>query len=251
MTKASKAAPAPKPVTSPAAVASATGKPACLIVGYRMRVRSEEELETCTPEFEANRSLKDPVKIAEDIAKKRTVFLQQASMKPYLGTFDAVQIVDPVNKQIGTWNSTDRKPFGPKPPICLAIRQWLLAHYPNAWDGDVMDTSPPRVMFLGFKPRIFLKMLGLECSLPEYGQPLPLRMWYGVTGYRDIESAIAPDEPKEIAVPLEAALRFRRPIGAEDAAKWAGWLDKWNGPGLDPALDVLITAEVAAQLGLV
>ena len=33
------------------------------------------------------------------------------------------------------------------------------------------------IFFVGFQPRTFLKVLGLECSLPDVAQPAPLKLW--------------------------------------------------------------------------
>lgn len=54
----------------------------------------EEYLCGVMPEFEANKTLKDPEKIAADIEKKRAAFIEKAALAPETGMVLAVGVID-------------------------------------------------------------------------------------------------------------------------------------------------------------
>lgn len=211
-----------------------------ILVGWR--TRPVDNVETLLPTFKPPSNYKNEDKIKEYLAEKKAEFLAMAKDQPYTGTFAEVYLLDTgPSKNTGHWLDTDR-PYtgkGPKPPVCVTVRNWILKRYPNAWPDDTNPGSrKPEVVFLGFEPRNFLKMLGLECSLPWINKPLPAAMWYGNTDHRDIAEACI---PKDYAKTLDWATVF----------KVRGIIPKegWTGPGQDPTEDVRLILELGTQLG--
>lgn len=162
--------------------------------------------------------------------------LLAAHTLPYGGTFKDVFIVDLRNKQPRRWLwKEDGK------TVSLAVASWLLKSYPNAWTFDLIERpQPPQTLFIGFQIHRFLKVLGLECSLPTVGRPVPLSMWYDSKGHRDILDLVFPTECRKHLL-LPAVLAQRGIPGKEG----------WTGPGQDVEEDVRLTTEIAAQIGLV
>lgn len=218
-----------------------------LIVGFRTRAVEQERLGTLVPDFSAPKSYVDPEKIEKYVAEKKAQFVAEAADMPYLGTFETVAIADPANKRFQTWQYKGREPGSGKQPICLAVGAWLVKHFPTAWSWEQGPKSKPEVVFVGFGMRHFLKMLGTECSLPEYARPLPLSMWYGNSDHRDIGDAICPPDYKLLT--FKTAVHRRRPADKESAAKWDSVVGSWSGPHADPSADVWLATELAAQLG--
>lgn len=219
-----------------------------LIVGYRTRALEKEKLDALKPQFEAAKNLKAQDKIAADIADKEAQFYADAALMPYTATFDCVVIADPSNEKIQRWDYKGREPGSGKQPICLAVANWILKQYPNAFSWDTHEKKKPTVIFLGFNPRLFLKMLGTECSLPENAKPLPPTMWYSNSDHRDIEEAVCPSDFKRLT--LHTVLKRRRPSG-EAQKQWDEIMADWQGPGNDPVKDVWLATELAAQLGFI
>jgi hypothetical protein len=225
-----------------------------LITAYKTKPLASELIDSLKPAFEADKRLSDPLKIAADLKAKEDAYLTEAARQPYTSTFDEVFLVDPVGVQKPLWLKY-RIPGGPKPPVCVAVREWLLSHYPGSWLEDWqtgvaksgVGVVPVRVIFVGFNPKLFLKLLGEECSLPEINQPLPPRMWYGTSDHRDVEEAICPEICKRLT--LEMALKRRRPAAEEAAQKWDAVLKDWKGPGHDVQKDALLVTQLWFQLG--
>ena len=106
----------------------------------------------------------------------------------------------------------------------------------------------PEVIFIGFRTKLFIKMLGIECSLPANqpqvdGKPdpqrlnvLPLAMWYGNNDHRDLENAA---KSSDFALDWNQVLQLR---GIEN--------EGWEGPGTDTKAELSIATELAAQLGM-
>lgn len=218
-----------------------------LIVGYRTRPLEAATLEQLKPQFTASKALKAADKIAQGIADKEAQFIEEAANMPYTGTFDSVVLADPKNEKIQRWDYKGREPGSGKQPICLAVASWILKQYPDAFSWDTHEKKKPQVVFVGFNPRLFLKMLGTECSLPEHGKPLPPTMWYSNSDHRDIEEAVCPSDFKRLT--LQTVLKRRRPAGGEAQQKWDEVMSGWEGPGVDPVKDVWLATELSAQLG--
>lgn len=218
-----------------------------LIVGYTTQIHSEEVFDMLRPEIVASKSCKTDEAIAKDIEERTKAFRANAHNLPYLGTFKSVTIASPTQELIANWDIVGREPGGKKQPICIAVAGWLLKHFPKAWSKEVVTSEKPEVLFIGFNPRLFVKMLALECTLPVHAKPLPPKMWYGTSDYRDIETAILPDDCKPLTLP--AVLKRRRPIDEKSAKLWDQQMKSWTAPGVDSKLDVWLVTELAAQLG--
>lgn len=171
---------------------------------------------------------------------------EEALRQPYTATFEEVRIVDPLNDRSNTFKF--READDPRPPVAIAVRDWLLSYYPDVWPNSPVSRGYPEAIFVGFDPKLFLRILGIECSLPS-NQPdptladgesvvLPLSLWYGNSDHRDIENAVKPQEYK--------ALTWKTVLAARGLTELAG---DWNGPGDDVEKDLLLSLEMAGQLG--
>ena len=190
------------------------------------------------------KSYKKPEAIAEWQAEKKAGILAGLKDQPYTGTVDRIWIADPQSKELAKWKY--RAPGSGKQPTCVAVRNWILKRYPNAWAHSThpkRGPDQPQVIFVGFNPRLFLKMLGLECTLPEnqgadasQSNMMPLSMWYTNSDHRDVGEAA---KPKEFDLSWQIVLS-RRGIAVKG----------WNGPGLDVDKDMVVATELATQLGL-
>lgn len=203
-----------------------------ILVGYRTRAAVLPE--PFEPAFRPPANYKDEAKIAEWLAAKRAEWDVEKASYPYLSTLDSVfaVVIGPGVRDVGEWKY--REPGSGKPPVALAVRTFLMKHFREAWLGE---GGGPRPVFLGFDPRSFLKVWGLELSMPAAAQPLPPSVWYGTNNYRDIGTALVPDEYKAV-LPLRQVLKWRG-IDVPD----------WSGPGADPELDVRVVTQAAEQLG--
>ncbi len=212
-----------------------------IFIGYK--TRTVEGIEKLLPEFKAPSHWKDKDKIAADVAEKREAFLANAKDMPYTGTLSEVTFVDSFTKKTLQWKDDPEKP-----PVSVRVRNYLLKNYPDAWSNDTHDRKPPTVILVGFDPRTFLKILGLECSLPKINKPCPLGLWYTNTDHRDIAEAVMPKDFKGLTLPY--VLKFREPIDPADAAKWKELVKDWPGPGVFSDRDALLTVALATQLDL-
>lgn len=201
-----------------------------LLVGWRTKL-APGYLEL-TPVATAPANYKDPDKISAYMASVQQAWLEGAKDMPYAGTFDEVMLVDVANARPGRWSSAGREPGGPKLPICLAVRAWIMKQCPDGLPPG--ETSLP---IIGFGPRDFLKMLGIECAM--HGQPLPLAWWYNNSAAIDIEALAMPREHNKS---LRWSVLLKR---------WGVGVENWDGPGRSPHDDVSVTAELAAHLGLI
>jgi hypothetical protein len=216
-----------------------------LIVGWRTRkAHNEADTQSLAPAFKAPSNYKDDAKIAEYVMTKKMEWAAGCKDYPYTGTFDCVHMVDVANRRPVTFHYKDRQPGGTKAPICLATRNWLLKKWGDAWPDEISPVGyVPKVIILGFEPRAFLKMLGIECSLPQHAQPLPLSLWYGEAAARNIRNIVEAVLPSEYQSSLDLATVFK--------ARGIKPKDGWDGPGVDPEEDVRLVAEMAAQLGMI
>lgn len=200
-----------------------------IVLGYR--TRAVELAEPFVPEFSPPANYKDRAKIDEWLDQRKAEWAETSLTYPYLSTFDEVfiAVIAPGIREVGKWSY--RAPDSGKQPVCLALKTFLTKFFGSAWDGG--GTKP---VFLGFDPRTFLKIWGLECSMPANASPLPPAVWYGTTNHRDVAEALLPAEFK--SVPLAWVLKHR---GIE--------VPGWQRPGLDPELDARVVVVAAEQLG--
>lgn len=227
-------------------------KPALkLFVGFKTRLVEG----AAHPEVQVPDHYKDAAKAAAYVAERRAAFAAAALAMPYTATFAEVELVDPNARDE---KAPERSKFGaPKfvwhPPeagklsVAVRVRNYLTKHYKAAWPDE--PGRRPGVVFIGFNVRLFLKILGLECSLPAEGRPCPLGMWYDNPGVRDIGEAVCPREFEGLTLPY--VLARRRPPDPEGGKYWDALTAGWNGPGENVGQDVRIAVELAAQLGII
>jgi hypothetical protein len=217
-----------------------------LIVGYRTRLVDG----AAPPEFTcSDRRLKDEKKIQDNIDKQAEAWDEEAKNQPYTGTFDEVFIVDPSNEAHQSWKYKGREPGSGKSPICASVASWILANHETAFSDDLTNHKQPEVIFVGFGMRRFLKILGLECSLPRGDRSrVPVSMWFGNSDHRDVENAVKPSDFKFLD--WATVIAARRPADDEEAGKYDEVTADWAGPGHSPAGDVLVALEFCGQLGL-
>ena len=213
-----------------------------IVVAYRTRASG---VATTMPTFSAPSNWKDPAKIEANIKAQEEEFAFGLANKLYLGTFDQVRIYDQKTKDTSTFKY--RAPDSGKSAVCLAIRSWLLKRHPTAWAHSTDHAAKPEAIFIGHDMRTFIKILGIECSLPANqpqvdGKPnpktsnaLPLGMWYGQSDHRDIFDAVNP----KFDVPWAVVLG-QRGISVKG----------WDGPGVNVEQDLAIATQFAAQLGM-
>lgn len=200
------------------------------------------------PEFKPPSNYKDKEKIGQYLEERKAQFVALAKDCAYTGTFDSVFLVDSFNKKPLRWDHSD----GPgKPPVSVRVRNYILKTYPTGWSATDYNAKDPVARFIGFGTRRFLKLLGLELSLPAINKPLPLRMWFGNAEHRDIGDAICPHDFEKSGLTLEQAVRARRPVNEGEARQaWDAILADWKEPHADPEADAKLAIELAAQLGL-
>lgn len=224
-----------------------------LFVGYKTRLR--EGADKALPEFKPPSNYKDAGKISAYVEEKKAGFLADAKNMPYTGTFDEVFIFDPNARDEKQPNVLKPKsllykwhpPEDQRPAVSVRVRNYLLKTYPDAWSNDTHGRKSPSVIIVGFDPRTFLKILGLECSLPTVDKVCPLGLWYSNSDHRDIGEAICPKEFAGLTLPF--VLKHRRPTDEEMGKAWDELTKGWTGPGENPEQDARIAIELATQLG--
>jgi hypothetical protein len=213
-----------------------------IIVGYKTQPVSN--IEELMPDFKAPANFRDQEKITQDVNAKKQAFLKTGKDAPYTGTFAEVFLLDNRPRKLLQFLPVDGKPS-----IAVRVRNYLLKTYPDGWSDREYDPRNPPFRLIGFGTRRFLKMLGLELSLPSVARPLPLRMWYSNSEHRDIGEAVLPHDFDK-TLTLETVLKRRRPSEPAAAAKWDKSMNGWPGPHHVPEKDVWLAVELAAQIGL-
>lgn len=193
-------------------------------------------------------------KRSEWLEGKKGEWLPSVANAPYIATFEEVVLIAPAMKTTVTYKAEGREPGGKKKSVSAAARNFLLELYPNAWSKDTHPASRQvEVAFMGFNPRLFLKILGIECSLPVNNCPLPAAMWYGNTDHRDIEEAVLPTpECRNLSGNWEFIVNARRPkTEGDDLTRYNNIVTGWTGPGVNAKKDALLAVEWANQLGFI
>jgi len=225
--------------------------PAKLIVAYKTQL--VPDLVPAADEFDPPSNYKSEDAIAKWRGELEEKLKEECLYQPYTATFAEVQVADLVNERKGKWVYRAPGNKEGKQAACLAVRAWLLKEFPNAWPHTThTDRRVPTAIFVGFNPRLFLKILGEECSYPDNqpkdaaGKPdpkkmnvLPLSMWYPNSDHRDIEEAVKPRDYKYLT--WNSVLKAR---GLRDEFK------DWKGPGIDVGLDLKLATRLASQLGM-
>lgn len=217
-----------------------------LLVTYSTTSASNETLLQMEPEFKPDGNTKDDALKAAQIAKKRQKWQETVARRPYTGLLDQVYLGDPTaslakfasGEHSAALPRVKPKKGQPEPPIPsveLQISNWLEANYKNSWTRNIFDTDPGLpVVLLGFDPRSFLQMVGIECA--RQGQPAPVGMWLGGGNCRDVMSlTCASPDTKFTAVCQYLGIRL--PAG-------------WTTPHVDPAADMDILLQFVVRLRL-
>lgn len=168
-----------------------------LFVGFATRVL--EDIEPYLPEFEPNKTDKDPVAGA---LKKRNAFLECAPYTAHLCKLTSVVIASVKQQRFFNWALTEGEDTNLGTLFSGIFRQ----HYPTAFDPEGYF-SGASIRLVGFDVREFVKLAGLEAAAG--GQPLPTELWYG-SDHRDMLPMILPDKAKDLD-PLIAAKRLQLP----------------------------------------
>lgn len=214
-----------------------------LLVGYTMvkYPGTDEFFGEMRKSIEAPANYKDPAKIQEYKDKKFQELQEEAFKMPYLGTFGSVHLLDtstPPEPTLHKWSSEKRQPFGKDKPLSALIASFLKSKWPDAFEEQFsVEHKVSEIILVGFEIRRFVKMLGLECSMPGIECPLPGILWYGSHAYRDVSEMIIPKDVK-----LDKFLPF--------VLKCRGLSVKenWKGPCEDAATDLRLTTELLTQL---
>lgn len=215
-----------------------------IIVSFTTKLVDPDNIASLTPEFKAPSNYKDADKIAKYIKERKDNFEADAANQPYTGTFDEVMLVDLQKQLVGKWSSKDRDAADGL-TVAEAAASWILRNNPDAFAGDILDTANSNVVFIGFDTRLFLKMLGLDCTLPDSKVQVPLRLWYNNSNHRDITEAVM---PSEFSLSWPIVLKLRKPWEADDATKkWD--VSSWTRPHVNVQQDSWLITELAAQLG--
>lgn len=212
-----------------------------IFVGYRLKeVPYLDDLLAVIPEGDDDKSKAAAVKARD---KVRTC----ATENLYTCTFDEVFLAIPSVEKARLFKAEGRKAGD---SVSSGVRNFLLKLFPQAWPDELFSPrTSPEAIFMGFDPRFFLKLLGLECSMPMHECALPVSMWYGNSDHRDIGEAVMPKtETKQLDWPMVLAARGLG-MAADDKARYDAMIKNWPGPGVHPQQDVDIVIELATQLG--
>ena len=205
-----------------------------IIVSFTTKLVDPDNIASLTPDFKAPSYIKE----------RKDNFEADAANQPYTGTFDEVMLVDLQKQLVGKWSSKDRDAADGL-TVAEAAASWILRNNPDAFAGDILDTANSNVVFIGFDTRLFLKMLGLDCTLPDSKVQVPLRLWYNNSNHRDITEAVM---PSEFSLSWPIVLKLRKPWEADDATKkWD--VSSWTRPHVNVQQDSWLITELAAQLG--
>ena len=236
--------------------------PHLIFVGYRLKKAAG--INFPVPDFQPSQSCKHDDAKAKNVAEQKAKYEAGQAGMPYTGTFDEVHIRMPgLEVEPKTYKSEGRGPGSKKPSIGSAVAALLMKYYglkrddkgeivdPGVWSNDLFPSKgEPRAIFVGFEPRTFLKVLGIECSLPLYSAPrLPLGLWYGNSDHRDIGEAVLPTGDCKLLDFSTVVVARKAGLAGEDLKAYDEVFDKWEGPGHDPQRDVEAAMLWAVQLG--
>lgn len=202
------------------------------------------------------RQFVDTADLTEAKKQARLEKINFAAM-PYTGRLKRVAFVIPGEAQPTVF--TDKSARGNKgrpsvlqPLRCASVVEFLLTKFAGpagepAWHNDTNPDrrTPPLAIFVGFDPKLFLKMLGLGCMLERTAAPLGL--WYGNSDHRDIENALLPSEAKELTWDMVFA-RLRALYTGDARARFDKLTDEFE-PGKDAVVDAALSYELGNLLG--
>ena len=234
-----------------------------IIVGFSLSVKPDIDVETLMPVFTFPSNWKPETK-EDNRLKKEQEFREGCGRQLYTSEFETVHLLDPslgseVHFQRGEWAdialfAAQRKKKAEPLSVALQVRQVLLNGRGSAWTDNIFDKRDegPEAVFVGFRIKTFLKVLGVECAL--HGNPLPLSMWYGSSDHRDVENALVPDDASAKNIDLAMALEFFENAGVfYDDKSEKPFLEVPDNfvPGSDAKLDATISLLLGSRLGLI
>ena len=210
---------------------SLAGNDYLVIVGYQTKPMSE--LGKYVPQFVANKTLKDPAKIEADLAAKKSQFEATAGCLPYFGRLRRVVLVD--CQPMATEGSIVEFSDSGSESVGVQVAEWLEQRFSDCWSNRLDGRWGEMMMqFVGFNPKTFLKIMGVECALA--GKPCPGNMWYGNSDHRDISTFLLPDELPKITTDWTIPARMLN-------------IDMSNPPGTSPEADIAICVQVLQKFG--
>jgi hypothetical protein len=224
-------------------------KTTLIFVGYE--TGEAEDLADLMPPILPAGNCKSEEARAASVASRTEDFKRLACNQPYTGALRRVCLIDPTHKVRNTLTSEGREPGNPtgSRPLAVAVRDWILKYNPDAW-SDTMHgqrLSVPPAAFVGFEPKTFLKMLGLECA--RLNKPLPPAMWYSNSDHRDLTNALMPSDFKFLD--WSTVLKAFRPTEALEQVPYDREFGSWPGPGKGAEKDAELAFWLAHKLGFV
>ncbi len=206
---------------------------AIYFIGYETR-KLPDLLE---PEFLPRKGTIDPAKIATQIAEKRAAFHQQAASSPYTSFLSKIVAVS-VNENgeaVPMFSSDNGKGKAKKATMPPAVS---FAEHISRWNAGVTESiqqpMTPPVLFVGFEPKNFLKLWGIECAMLQ--EPIRPGWWVANSSHYNIQSLVLPDCT---GIDFQAACMY---LGQP--------LRKDFEPGLDAAYDAELCYKLVSRLGM-
>lgn len=167
----------------------------------------------------------------------------QAVYQPFTGRFSSVYLIAPGYKKTAHFLPEDGL------TVEKQVVEFLNSCFKDAWPWDAHVGFDPQVFFVGFDPHRFLKMLGLNCTLPALNCPMPASLWYGNTNSIDIEEVCLGD--LETQATFDTVLKaYQAQFNTKEAARFDKLTGGWTGPWLNAKQDAEIAAWLGAQLRL-
>ena len=223
---------------------------------FAYRTRLVDGVELYFSDVAAPSTWKDPIKIAANIEEKKAKLMAEAGSVPYSGTFDEVRLLNVSAAHDVVITYKGREPGSGK-AVARAVLKWLRDEFKDdfaeAWPHTMgkVRTGPPVALFIGFDPANFLKMLGVDASLPcnqmlgpdgkideKRRTYAPLGLWYSNSDYRDIESVMFAGNTHH----SWSLLLQRRGLSEKFAS--------WKEPHQDLEQDIALITDLAAQIGM-
>lgn len=147
------------------------------------------------PKFEPRKGTTKPETIARQIEEKRQLFHERAASSPYTSFLSRIVALEyrADTKEIEPLLDTSQKPKGRgdvKTPPAVRFASLL-----SQWDYGVSRTLLRQVrnpvLFIGFDPKVFLKLLGTECAMLQ--EPIRCGWWVANSDHMNIQSLLLPD----------------------------------------------------------
>jgi len=218
-----------------------------ILVTFRTKLVDIPDLLPSPEEFDPPANYRNEETIARWRSELAEKIREAAAEQPYTATFDEVHLLDAATRRYDIY----RAAAGEK-PLSVRVWEWLKSSgYDSAWPHSLLppDRESVQAILVGFDIKLFMKIFGIECSLPRTWYPdsdsvkvkreVPLGLWYGNYAYKDLTDIVMPGECRYLS--------WRTVLQARNLHKK---FEGWNGPHKDPGRDMLVAAELATQIGL-